>query len=1008
MSFIVGTVSAPLQLDTRPFAQGINRSRGMGNAFVADMTRTLQGFSQGLTQAGEKLTRYITVPIAAASVAVFKFGKDFEYELSKVTGLVGVSRSQVDEWGKDILSLSPQLGKAPKELAEALFFVTSAGIKGAEAMKVLEMAGKASAAGLGETRVVADLVTSAMNAYGVENLSASKATDILTAAVREGKAEASELAATMGQVLPLAAELGVSFDQVAATQAAMTRTGTGAAEAATQLKGILAGLIKPSKQAQDQLAAMGTNAEEMRKKIREEGLLKALMDLRAMTNKYGEEAMARVFPNIRALMGVLDLMGSNLEDNQKVFENVANSTGVLDEAFKAATDTVQFKWDVALSQIKATAIKFFDTLKVSLVPMLEKFSTILGMVADKLSSLPIKQQQVIIGFTLLGGVVGPILATIGISFTALIGIIGGFITAITTIGTVVAAIGAPALAVIAAAIPLIVAEITVIIGAIAGLVASFIHLFKTNKEFKTNVLNTWTSIKNNAVIIFEEIRKVAVLAIEKIKSFWERHGDDILKFVEHTWYEVLYVVENAMELIKDAVVIGTAIIQGDWEKAFNVLKDTSQKIFSEIVDIILYNLNTLKEIIILIFEEIKIIITKKINEIKDSITNKFEEMKENIRNNLIGIKNLIINKFEEIKEGIKNKLTETSISILEWFSNMPEMIKQKLIGWKKAITNWMIAQNIENIKQFTIWGKNITDWFNSIPEKLNKRLEKWKSTIKNKFSEMREAIKLKLTDWGLSITVWFGSIPAKMRKSFKSWWDTLKKEFDNARKMIKSKLNNWWTSIKEWFSNIHKRREIKNAGKNMIDKVSQGNKEKKRDFMDKLGKLIVDVMVGAGKFAFIAAVATGREIIKRLLKGIKETNFKSIGRNIVQSIIDGIFSMDWSLSSAANWIAGKISDRLPRSPAKIGPLKDLDRLDFAGPIQESLEKAEREIEKSFLGNLVIGAGINPGFHKLMPANNSNSTVFSNNNFNFHGIQDVVSFMNEMQNVMKRYGGKFYE
>lgn len=1007
MSFIVGTVSAPLQLDTRPFARGINRSRTMGNSFVTDITRTLQGFGQGLTNAGEKLTKYITLPIAAASVAVFKFGKDFEYELSKVTGLVGISQAQVNEWGKDILSLSPQIGKAPKELAEALFFVTSAGIKGAEAMNVLEKAGMASAAGLGETKVVADLVTSAMNAYGVENLSASKATDILTAAVREGKAEASELAATMGQVLPLASELGVSFDQVAATQAAMTRTGTGAAEAATQLKGILAGLIKPSKQAEDQLAAMGTSATEMRKKIREEGLLKALMDLRTMTNKYGEEAMARVFPNIRALMGVLDLMGSNLEDNKKVFESVANSTGVLDEAFKAATDTVQFKWDAALSQIKATAIKFFDVLKISLVPILEKFSTVLGFVADKLSGLPIGQQQVIVGFTLLAGVIGPVLITIGVSFTALIAIIGGFIDAIVTIGGVITAIGAPALAIIAAAIPVLIAEITVIIGVIAGLIASFIHLFNTNKEFKTNVLNTWTSIKNNAIIIFEEIKKVAILAMQKIKDFWERHGDDILKYVEIAWYGVLFIVENAMELIKDAVIIGMAIIQGDWEKAHDTLKDTSEKIFSKIIDIISVLLGILKNKISEKFEEIKIMINEKINDIKNSIYNKFEEIKEDIRNKLIQIKNNISNKFDEIKENIVNKLIEMKSSILEWFSNMPEMIKQKLIGWKNAITNWMIKQNAENIKQFSIWRENITEWFNSIPEKMNKYLNKWKTTIKNKFKEMKDAIKAKLIDWGLSITLWFAGIPGKMKKSFKSWWSTLKKEFDNAKKLIKEKLNSWWASIKSWFSSIHKRKEIKNAGKNMINEVSKGNKEKKKDFMDKLGKLIVDVLEWAAKFAFIAAVAAGREIIKRLLKGIRETDFKKIGANIVQGIIDGIYSMGKSLGGAANWIAGKITDYLPRSPAKIGPLKNLNKLNFAGPIKESLKNAEKEIEKSFLGNFVIGGAMNPMLNNLMPSNTSNSAIFSNNNFNFHGIQDVVGFMDEMQNVMRRYGGKFY-
>jgi hypothetical protein len=74
---------------------------------------------------------------------------------------------------------------------------------------------KAAAVGLGETKTIADLATSAMNAYGSDTLSASAATDILATAVREGKLEASELAGSMGGVIPIASNLGVEFHEVA-------------------------------------------------------------------------------------------------------------------------------------------------------------------------------------------------------------------------------------------------------------------------------------------------------------------------------------------------------------------------------------------------------------------------------------------------------------------------------------------------------------------------------------------------------------------------------------------------------------------------------------------------------------------------------------------------------------------------------------------------------------------------------------------------------------------------
>ena len=66
----------------------------------------------------------------------------------------------------------------------------------------------------------------------------------LTGAVREGKLSADTLAQSMGTVLPVASQLGVEFSEVGATFAAMSRTGTDASMAATQIRGVLFALLK--------------------------------------------------------------------------------------------------------------------------------------------------------------------------------------------------------------------------------------------------------------------------------------------------------------------------------------------------------------------------------------------------------------------------------------------------------------------------------------------------------------------------------------------------------------------------------------------------------------------------------------------------------------------------------------------------------------------------------------------------------------------------------------------
>ena len=56
--------------------------------------------------------------------------------------------------------------------------------------------------------------------------------------------------------------------------AAMSRTGTNAAQGATQLNSILSGLLKPTKQAEDALNLMGLSSAGLKQQIKDEGLLK--------------------------------------------------------------------------------------------------------------------------------------------------------------------------------------------------------------------------------------------------------------------------------------------------------------------------------------------------------------------------------------------------------------------------------------------------------------------------------------------------------------------------------------------------------------------------------------------------------------------------------------------------------------------------------------------------------------------------------------------------------------
>jgi len=425
----IGRLVATLGLNTTPFMASAKKAKF-----------SMAELSKGMMMVGRTMTRFVTLPMAIAGGAAVRMQAKFEASMTKIIGLVGVSREQVEKWNKEVLKMAQSTGRGPEELADALYFVTSAGIRGAEALEVLEMSAKAAAAGLGETKVIADLVTSAMNAYGKENLSAAQATDILVASVREGKAEADELAGAMGMVLPIASEFGVSFDQVGAAFAGMTRTGTNARVAATQLKAILSAMASPSMMAADAMKQYGTSAEDFRKTVREDGLITAMLDLKTATGESGS-AMSNIFPNIRALMGVLDLLGANVDYNVQIFESLKNSSGSLARAFAEVGGTTQQKLNVAIATLKSTLIELGELLKGKVIGILTWFNDTVKKLSTKIQLMTEAQKKFNGAIAMFAIVAGPALLILSKLLAIAATAIGPYVLAAAAVLALVWAIG---------------------------------------------------------------------------------------------------------------------------------------------------------------------------------------------------------------------------------------------------------------------------------------------------------------------------------------------------------------------------------------------------------------------------------------------------------------------------------------------------------------------------------------------------------------------------------------
>jgi TP901 family phage tail tape measure protein len=471
----------------------------------------LKSFGKNVSSIGASMQRF-ALPLALAGGAAIKMGADFDKSLTKIKSLVGIAGDEVDKMGKKARQMAIETGASSTDAADALFFITSAGLEGSDAMDVLNASLKASAVGLGDVTQVADAATSAMNAYGSDTLSASDATDVLVAAVREGKLSSEELSGSIGSVIPIASNMGVTFNEVGATMAAMSRTGTNAATASMQLKNILMSINKPSSEAAKELTKLGLSSASLKEQIKQEGLLSVLETLKSKFEK-NADAQSKVFGNSRALMGVMDLLGKGIDSTREIFGELNNVQGATQKAFNETSKSASFKLTKALNTAKESFAEMGSVLLTTLLPLIQDITGFITRLFQAFNKLDPGMQKFI--------------AASGVLAVALPTIIGLFGTLLTAIGALLSPIGIVVLAI--AGIGTAIYKNWETVGPVlVKLYNRFVDLYNSSLQLRLGIHGLGAVFKSvfiGAKTLVLEFSNIFVTMWELIKEFSEKGMD---------------------------------------------------------------------------------------------------------------------------------------------------------------------------------------------------------------------------------------------------------------------------------------------------------------------------------------------------------------------------------------------------------------------------------------------------------------------------------------------------
>lgn len=200
--------------------------------------------------------------VATAGVAAVKSGIDYQKQLANVSTLLTGTEAEISartaEIGKGILKVSNDTGVETANLTDGMYQVISAFGDSTDAMSILETSAKAAAAGNATTTDSVNLLSAVMKGYNdVSAESAQKVADLSFATVRLGQTSFSELASSIGKVVPLSSALGIQQEELYGVFATLTGVTGSTAEVATQYKAVLSGLMTPSKSMSASLKKLG-------------------------------------------------------------------------------------------------------------------------------------------------------------------------------------------------------------------------------------------------------------------------------------------------------------------------------------------------------------------------------------------------------------------------------------------------------------------------------------------------------------------------------------------------------------------------------------------------------------------------------------------------------------------------------------------------------------------------------------------------------------------------------
>ncbi len=310
----------------------------------------------------------------------------FETSTAMVATIADTSQKSLSSISKEVRTYSNETGEAASDMAEATYQAISASVNTADAAAFAGTATKLAVGGFTSATTAVDVLTTAINAYGLAASDATQLSDYLITTQNLGKTSVDQLAQSVGKVIPLASAYNVQMDNLSSAYAVLTANGIATAESGTYLKSML-----------NELGDTGSDVSEVLlnstgktfAQLMEQGY--SLGDVMAMLGDAVDgdsTAFNALWSSTEAGIGALSLFNAGADKYNSVLESMRTSAGATEKAYSTMADTTDKSKQRMENAFNNLKISVGDVLNPALTQVYEGFTGIFAGMSDFVGEYP--------------------------------------------------------------------------------------------------------------------------------------------------------------------------------------------------------------------------------------------------------------------------------------------------------------------------------------------------------------------------------------------------------------------------------------------------------------------------------------------------------------------------------------------------------------------------------------------------------------------------------------------